>query len=652
MSLLPVITPRSSDRLQQQRLMYQVNADQTRLQGLYDQLSTGRRVLSGSDDPAAAARALGLSAGIARADQYARNAQATASYLQSADNSLGAINDVLVEARGSAVQSAQNVLTEDERMALVDQIDQMVNRLVTLGNESFQGTSLFGGALSREQTLTAELDGVVFRGNEALAQPKLASDTRVATLATGTEAMGLASPAVASEPHQRALTESTLLSDMRGGSGIAPGIVRLSDGSTWTEVDLRGSVTLGDIKNRIEGVELGGRALELTVGSDGVTLAYADGLHGTLGVDDAPGSSTSQQLNLHNPLAFTAPPLYGGGLAPRVTLNTPLSALNDGAGIDVSAGLRIEHGNERFDVDLSTAETVDDVLTSINRSEAEVWAELDETTGSIRLRLLKSGVDYSIGELGGDAATQLGIRTLTGETPLSALQRGRGPRLSGPGEDDLQIERPDGVVLGIDATGLTTVAEVIDAINTHPDNLDANAVVAELAPYGNGLRLSGPAGANPLVVRQPAESDFARALGLVPQGDDEVQGDDAGGVAELVGRDPAPVEPGGSIDTLLRLRRAVADEDLTEVERLSGRLEGDLRQASRARGGLGFRARAVERLQSSAEDQSVLMQSRLSEEVDADVAEVISQISSRQAAMEASLQLVGRTAGLTVLDFL
>jgi len=60
----------------------------------------------------------------------------------------------------------------------------------------------------------------------------------------------------------------------------------------------------------------------------------------------------------------------------------------------------------------------------------------------------------------------------------------------------------------------------------------------------------------------------------------------------------------------------------------------------------------VDALKSRAEDQTTEMKARLSEEVDADFTETISEINIRQASMQASLQLIGKTAGLTVLDFL
>jgi flagellin-like hook-associated protein FlgL len=52
------------------------------------------------------------------------------------------------------------------------------------------------------------------------------------------------------------------------------------------------------------------------------------------------------------------------------------------------------------------------------------------------------------------------------------------------------------------------------------------------------------------------------------------------------------------------------------------------------------------------EDEKISLESTLSLEIDADFVDVVSQLTARQAAFEASLQLIGRTFQLTLLDYL
>ena len=84
---------------------------------------------------------------------------------------------------------------------------------------------------------------------------------------------------------------------------------------------------------------------------------------------------------------------------------------------------------------------------------------------------LRSGVDYSIGENGGLAATALGIRSATGATRLSELRYGIGPVLNDFGPD-FSIIRPIGVQLDVELTGAETIDDVLNLIRNHPQNQD------------------------------------------------------------------------------------------------------------------------------------------------------------------------------------
>ena len=225
MSLLPLITPRTSDPLGQQRSIFQVNSDQTKLQSLYDQLSTGRRVISGSDDPGAAARAIGLKGGIAHADQMVRNANVANGFLVTADSALSEIDQALIEARATAVSAAQNVLSDDERDALTAEIDQIIRRVLISSNDAYRNSPMFGGVLTDETPLDYDGLGILYSGNDAVSQPALAKATYLETVSTGVDALGLALPVVQGKELESSVTRGTRLTDLRDGRGVEPGVI-------------------------------------------------------------------------------------------------------------------------------------------------------------------------------------------------------------------------------------------------------------------------------------------------------------------------------------------------------------------------------------------------------------------------------------------
>jgi len=92
--------------------------------------------------------------------------------------------------------------------------------------------------------------------------------------------------------------------------------------------------------------------------------------------------------------------------------------------------------------------------------------------------------------------------------------------------------------------------------------------------------------------------------------------------------------------------------DIPEITRLQATLDLDLDRASRARGRVGVWTRNAQQLADVAETRLISMRSQLSDEIDADIATVVSDMSQRQLALEASMRLIGKTSQMTVLNFL
>lgn len=651
MALLPVTGTRTSTPLQTQRLLFQLNHDQLDLQRHYDQLSTGRRVLRISDDPAAASRAIGLQRSVEYNQQLARNATTTESFYTAADNTISQVDSALIEARAAALPAAQNVISEGERQALATTVRQSLQQVLRAGNADFRDHQLFSGILQTGSSFLSQGETVLFTGSDAVGLTNAGGGDPVATGVSVREAFGTTEPMFPTRPLEAGLTETTRLGDVRGGRGVRPNVIRVSDGNGWTEVDLSSATTMGDIRDLLNETELGGRELTFTILEDGARLEYSDGLGGTLAVADVPGGKMAADLSLENKNGMQPPPLVASGLAPRTTTSTKLADLSAGSGIDVSAGLQIQQGNDRHIVDLAGAETVGDVLIAINRSDADVRAQLNLETGSIDLIGLRSGVDYSIGENGGDAAGSLGIRSANRETRLAELDRGRGISESAD-QPPLTITRPDGIQFDLEFVALTTVGDVITAINEHPDNVGTGSVVASLAEQGNGLVLQAPPGTEPLTVSQPGGARAGYALGLIPRGQNEASGETVSGIATLQGVDFRPAEAAGAVDTLLRLEQAIRAGDEGEIERLQGTLDVDLDRAIRARGKLGVWSQNIDILRSDAETMTTALKGQLSNEVDADFAQVIAEMTQRQTSLDASLRLMGQASQMTVLNYL
>lgn len=206
---------------------------------------------------------------------------------------------------------------------------------------------------------------------------------------------------------------------------------------------------------------------------------------------------------------------FDGFLKPSIEETT---SGGSGTFLDQTSGIQISNAGKSVNLDLSTLNTVEDLLNALNGSGTGVLAEISADGSGISIRSRHGGSELRIGENGGTSAEQLGIRTFRADTLLSELNFGRGVHTV-PG-DDFTIRRRDGVEIGIDINGANTVQDVLNRINQHPQNQSGVPIVARIAKFGNGIELlaDGPAGQQILQVSSVLGSEAPQDLGLIPVG--------------------------------------------------------------------------------------------------------------------------------------
>jgi len=118
---------------------------QQRQDVLEQESSTGYRVSAIGDDPAAAQQIVRLNTQTAATNQYARNINAATSLLTMANSSMSSMQDVLTSVKQLAVQMSSGTYNAQDQAAAVQQLTQLKNQLISLGNTQLNGTYLFGG---------------------------------------------------------------------------------------------------------------------------------------------------------------------------------------------------------------------------------------------------------------------------------------------------------------------------------------------------------------------------------------------------------------------------------------------------------------------------------------------------------------------------
>lgn len=128
--------------------------------------ATGRRINSLSDDPVGLARALtmkGLKSGLT---QYEQNLTAAKGYLGFSESSLDEAQKLVRRSYELAVSGANGTIDQTGREAMAQEIQNMQNRLVELGNSAgASGQYLFGGQITDSKPFEVTNAGITYSGD-------------------------------------------------------------------------------------------------------------------------------------------------------------------------------------------------------------------------------------------------------------------------------------------------------------------------------------------------------------------------------------------------------------------------------------------------------------------------------------------------------
>ncbi len=585
--------------------------------------------------------------------------------------------------------------------------------------------------------------------------------TQLGIIANGSLGIG---PVVSSDLNTR-LQLTTQLSDLTGVRAFTRLDATGGDNALLIEANARGAANNGYNFNFVDDTVSGSESVTYNAGTQTYTIHIAEGVTTAAQVRDVLNADATFNARFGAAIDPTRDP-DNNGLGHVVATTTGTTASGSGAEFDQTSGLQILNGDQTHTIDISAAETIEDLLNTLNASDADVLAELNANGTSINIRSRLSGADFAIGENGGTTATQLGVRTLTGSTRLNELNHGLGIHPNEIG-DDFIIRRKDGVELRFDVSAAQTIDDVITQINTHANNLNpASRVVARLATNGNGLEIvdDGLTGAGALTITKVNNSQAAEDLGLIPVGQSTVTsgaapaafatttvspgganndlrftatqsgpqrngaqivwnntalGSDtatavfnagtntltidydaafttantvvaavaaepsgafaatldtavettntgagligaapataiaAGGTSNIVtGRDTNPLEVKSVFSALIRLRTSLRANELNDTHRAFDLIEDSISGVNFSRAELGARQQGLDVLSERLESESIDLEAALSDEIEVDLAEAISDLTARQATLQASLQITAQISRLTLLDYL
>jgi flagellar hook-associated protein 3 len=642
MAILPTQLARVSNLLRTSTAHAQISRTQRRLLQTQNELSTGRRINSASDDPGDAATVQQLQKTLEQRQAFRTNLNRATDHLGAVDTAVGNLSELLQRAQTIASANVGSDVTPDQRAGAAAIIESIYGEALSIANRQMSGVYLFAGDRSTDAPFVSEAGGVRFVGSDRVLQNAFDEGTDLPFMVDGANLFGALSTRVRGNVDlSPSMTANTRLADVKGatGAGVRPGTIVLSDGSTTTTVDLRTAGTVGDVIDAINAAGVGGITASIGASGNGIRLAAGPGANIT--VTDPGGGSTAADLGILRPVgAGAGVNLNGASVKPAVTPLTLLAHLRNGAGIDTAGGLRITTGAGTVNVNVSAAVTVEDLLNTINNASSNVRAEINADGTGINILNPVQGISLSIGEDGGTTAADLGVRSFAPTALLADFNDGRGVRTV-PGAD-FRVTRTDGTTFDVDLSPTaTTVQDVLNAINTASGGA---GVTASLATAGNGIVLTDTAGgAGALTVTPLNFSEAARDLGLMAA-------PAAGGV--ISGADVNVVSAAGVFANLGRLRDALRSNDQQAITAAATGIAEDFARSARVQGETGARVQSFEARQGRLEDQDVATKALLAELAEVDITEAISRFQTLQTSLQASMQTSASILNMSLLDFL
>jgi len=133
---------------------------QSRLQQTQMQLSTGKKILTPSDDPAAAARIIDLNQSIKQTEQYQSNINTARQRLTLEEGVLQNATDILQRVNELGVQGLNATNSPSDRTAIAFEMEELNQQLVGLANtKNANGEYLFSGFKSATQPFSKNTAG-------------------------------------------------------------------------------------------------------------------------------------------------------------------------------------------------------------------------------------------------------------------------------------------------------------------------------------------------------------------------------------------------------------------------------------------------------------------------------------------------------------
>lgn len=173
-----------------------INAQQSDLVHLFQQIGSGQRMVTPADDPLAAARAINISQSQALNTQYAANRGVAKTSLGTEENALNSVTTLMQDVKSRLVQAGNGTLSDDDRATLANVLTNAKASLLALANSTDgNGQYLFSGMQGNSSPYVQDSSGkVTYQGDMGQRNIQVDQTRQIAGGDVGTDVFQRAAP--------------------------------------------------------------------------------------------------------------------------------------------------------------------------------------------------------------------------------------------------------------------------------------------------------------------------------------------------------------------------------------------------------------------------------------------------------------------------
>lgn len=127
------------------QLLRNINTNLSTMQGIQEQMSTGRTINRPSDDPVGITYSLRYRSDLSVNEQYQSNVDASSSWLDFNDTMLTQVGDVMKRMKELGVQGSTGTNPQVALDNIASEISQLKDQLLDISNSQFKGKYIFNG---------------------------------------------------------------------------------------------------------------------------------------------------------------------------------------------------------------------------------------------------------------------------------------------------------------------------------------------------------------------------------------------------------------------------------------------------------------------------------------------------------------------------